>query len=51
MDQQSAAIDELSAAPMLFDQLLQPHVIVDDKALDDPRLEVAVTHLAVAEWR
>jgi len=46
LEQQSAAIEELSAAPALFDQLLRPHVIIDEEALDDSRIDEAVEHLA-----
>ncbi len=46
LEQQSAAIEELGASPALFDQLLRPHVIVDEEALDDCRIDEAVEHLA-----
>jgi hypothetical protein len=46
LSQQAAAIDELSDAPALFDQLLQPHIITDDDAAGDVALEEAVKGLA-----
>lgn len=46
LEQQSVAIDELSASPTLFDQLLQPHVVVDEEAVGDKRVDEAVEHLA-----
>jgi len=46
LDQQAEAIEELSASPKLFDQLLQPHVIIDHETIDDPRLDEPASRLA-----
>jgi len=44
--QQETAIHELTETPGLFDQLLQPHVIVDEELFNEDHLQRAVSSLA-----
>jgi hypothetical protein len=44
--QQSEAIEILTSSRILFDQLLQPHVIVDDEGTDQAAIAAAVEGLA-----
>lgn len=46
VEQQEEAIDALAENRALFDQLLQPHVIVDEEILDEGHLAEAVEGLA-----